>query len=156
MGNSEYLDKGEIKMEFYRSHVLVCGGGGCISSGCLKVKNALIEEINALELSSEVKVIVTGCMGPCHMGPMIHIFPEDVLYTGRTTRAALDVIFDIGRPASIQLAVLVDRGHRELPIRPDYVGKNVPSSRKEIVAVHVREIDGEDKVIINENTDATL
>ncbi|MGI6065350.1 MAG: bifunctional pyr operon transcriptional regulator/uracil phosphoribosyltransferase PyrR [Bacillota bacterium] len=84
------------------------------------------------------------------------VLVDDVLYTGRTTRAALDAIFDIGRPASIQLAVLVDRGHRELPIRPDYVGKNVPSSRKEIVAVHVREIDGEDKVIINENTDATL
>ena len=84
------------------------------------------------------------------------ILVDDVLFTGRTTRAALDALFDMGRPGSIQLAVLVDRGHRELPIRADFVGKNVPSSRKEIIAVHVKEIDGEDKVMINEIADATL
>lgn len=78
------------------------------------------------------------------------ILVDDVLFTGRTTRAAMDGIFDLGRPANIRLAVLIDRGHRELPIRPDYVGKNVPTSLKEIVSVLVDEIDGEDKVIIQE------
>lgn len=63
-------------MGFYRSHVLVCGGGGCISSGCLKVKDALLNAIEELGLSSEVKVVVTGCMGPCQLGPMILIYPE--------------------------------------------------------------------------------
>jgi pyrimidine operon attenuation protein/uracil phosphoribosyltransferase len=73
---------------------------------------------------------------------------DDVLYTGRTVRAAIDEIFDYGRPARVQLAVLVDRGHRELPIRPDYVGKNLPTSQDERVNVHVAEIDGRDEVTI--------
>jgi len=73
---------------------------------------------------------------------------DDVLYTGRTVRAALDAVMDFGRPRSIELAVLIDRGHRELPIRANYVGKNVPTSRDEIVAVHVAEIDGRDEVLI--------
>ncbi|MGO0121864.1 bifunctional pyr operon transcriptional regulator/uracil phosphoribosyltransferase PyrR [Desulfothermobacter acidiphilus] len=76
------------------------------------------------------------------------ILVDDVLYTGRTVRAALDALMDLGRPSSIQLAVLIDRGHRELPIRADYVGKNVPTSRKEVVAVSVKELDGEDRVVI--------
>jgi pyrimidine operon attenuation protein/uracil phosphoribosyltransferase len=80
----------------------------------------------------------------------IVILVDDVLFTGRTTRAALEAIFDQGRPEGIQLAVLVDRGHRELPIRADYVGKNVPTSRKEEIAVFLKEIDGIDKVIIRE------
>jgi pyrimidine operon attenuation protein / uracil phosphoribosyltransferase len=71
---------------------------------------------------------------------------DDVLYTGRTVRAALGALLDIGRPSVIQLAVLVDRGHRELPIRADYVGKNVPTSRRELVEVHMTEVDGEDFV----------
>ena len=71
---------------------------------------------------------------------------DDVLYTGRTTRAALDALIDMGRPQSIQYAVLVDRGHRELPIRADYVGKNIPTSRHELVQVRLAEIDGEDRV----------
>ncbi len=75
---------------------------------------------------------------------------DDVLYTGRTIRAALDAIVDIGRPAAIQLMVLVDRGHRELPIRADFVGKNVPTSKKEIVKVNLEEIDGENSVFIAE------
>jgi pyrimidine operon attenuation protein/uracil phosphoribosyltransferase len=78
------------------------------------------------------------------------ILVDDVLYTGRTVRAALDALIDRGRPASIQLAVLVDRGHRELPIRPDFVGKNLPTSSREIVTVRVAEIDGEDEVVIEE------
>jgi pyrimidine operon attenuation protein / uracil phosphoribosyltransferase len=73
---------------------------------------------------------------------------DDVLYTGRTVRAAIDAIFDYGRPARVQLAVLVDRGHRELPIRPDYVGKNIPTSQEERVNVTVEELDGVDEVTI--------
>ena len=75
---------------------------------------------------------------------------DDVLFTGRTIRAALDALIDLGRPRMIQLAVLVDRGHRELPIRPDYVGKNLPTSRREAVAVLLKEHDGEDRVVIQE------
>lgn len=76
------------------------------------------------------------------------VLVDDVLYTGRTVRAALDAVMDVGRPMVIQLAVLVDRGHRELPIRPDYVGKNVPTSSKEIVKVHLKDVDGTDEVVI--------
>ncbi|HZD60776.1 MAG TPA: bifunctional pyr operon transcriptional regulator/uracil phosphoribosyltransferase PyrR [Anaerolineae bacterium] len=78
------------------------------------------------------------------------ILVDDVLFTGRTTRASMDAIMDYGRPAAIQLAVVIDRGHRELPIRADYVGKNIPTSRKERVQVNVEEIDGEDSVVIGE------
>ena len=76
------------------------------------------------------------------------ILVDDVLYTGRTVRAALDEIIDFGRPKSVQLAVIVDRGHRELPIRADYVGKNVPTSDTEAVAVRITEKDGTDEVLI--------
>lgn len=76
------------------------------------------------------------------------VLVDDVLYTGRTVRAALDAITDLGRPARIQLAVLIDRGHRELPIRADFVGKNVPTSSSERVEVHLRETDGVDEVVI--------
>jgi len=75
---------------------------------------------------------------------------DDVLYTGRTARAALDALMDLGRPNYIQLAVIVDRGHRELPIRADYVGKNIPTSKNEVVSVHVKEFDGMDNVVIND------
>ncbi|ADG82683.1 phosphoribosyltransferase [Thermincola ferriacetica] len=78
------------------------------------------------------------------------ILIDDVLYTGRTIRAAMDALMDLGRPRSIQLAVLIDRGHRELPIRADYVGKNVPTSKKEIIECKLQEIDGEERVIIVE------
>lgn len=78
------------------------------------------------------------------------VLVDDVLYTGRTVRAALDALIDRGRPACIQLAVLIDRGHRELPIRPDFVGKNLPTAAREIVTVRVAEIDGEDEVVIEE------
>ncbi len=78
------------------------------------------------------------------------VLVDDVLYTGRTVRAALDALLDMGRPESIQLAVLVDRGHRELPIRADYVGKNVPTARREVVEVRVQELDGEDNVLLYE------
>ena len=78
------------------------------------------------------------------------ILVDDVLYTGRTVRAALDAIMDLGRPKSIQLAVLVDRGHRELPIRADYIGKNVPTSRRESIEVMLQETDGEERILIVE------
>ena len=74
------------------------------------------------------------------------VLVDDVLYTGRTIRAAMDAIVNLGRPQVIQLAVLIDRGHRELPIRADYIGKNLPTSKKEIVKVKLKEVDGEDKV----------
>lgn len=76
------------------------------------------------------------------------ILVDDVLFTGRTVRAAIEALFDYGRPAKVQLAVLADRGHRELPLRPDYVGKNLPTSRAERVNVHVAELDGVDEVRI--------
>jgi pyrimidine operon attenuation protein/uracil phosphoribosyltransferase len=78
------------------------------------------------------------------------VLVDDVLYTGRTVRAAMDALIDQGRPATIQLAVLIDRGHREVPIRPDYVGKNVPTSAREHVAVRLAEADGRDEVVIEE------
>jgi pyrimidine operon attenuation protein/uracil phosphoribosyltransferase len=78
------------------------------------------------------------------------VLVDDVLFTGRTIRAAMDALTDFGRPARIRLAVLVDRGHRELPIRADFVGKNVPTHRDDDVRVHVRELDGDDAVTIGE------
>ena len=77
------------------------------------------------------------------------ILVDDVLYTGRTVRAAMDAVMDLGRPAQMQLAVLVDRGHRELPIRPDFIGKNIPTSSEERVVVSMTEADGKDSVSIH-------
>ncbi len=81
------------------------------------------------------------------------VIVDDVLYTGRTVRAAIDEVFDFGRPDRVQLAVLVDRGHRELPIRPDYVGKNIPTSQDQRVNVRVQEVDGVDHVTIGLSAD---
>ena len=78
------------------------------------------------------------------------VLVDDVLYTGRTIRAAMDALREFGRPLAVRLAVLVDRGHRELPIRADHVGKNVPTSREEVVRVRVEEVDGEDAVDIEQ------
>ena len=101
--------------------------------------------------------------GPDYEQPVVHstdlpfdvndktiVLVDDVLYTGRTIRAAIDALFDYGRPVSVRLAVLVDRGHRDLPIRPDFVGKNVPTSRNEQVVVHLVETDGADEVLIED------
>ena len=90
---------------------------------------------------TEIPVDITG---------KIIILVDDVLYTGRTVRSALDALIDIGRPRIIQLAVLVDRGHRELPIRADYVGKNVPTASKEIISVQIADIDEIDQVVLSE------
>ncbi len=81
------------------------------------------------------------------------VLVDDVMYTGRTVRAAMDALIDLGRPRSIQLAVLVDRGHRELPVRADFIGKNVPTSHTEVISVLVQEIDGREEVIIQEIVD---
>ncbi len=78
------------------------------------------------------------------------VLVDDVLYTGRTCRAAIDAIMDLGRPKIIQMAVLIDRGHRELPIHADYVGKNLPTSKREVVHVHTEKYDGEDKVVLEQ------
>src|SRR5215467_922766 len=85
---------------------------------------------------------------------MVVVLVDDVLYSGRTVRAALDALGDIGRPRAVQLAVLVDRGHRELPIRPDYVGKNIPTSQREAVRVLLAEVDGEDSVTLQGGQEA--
>jgi pyrimidine operon attenuation protein/uracil phosphoribosyltransferase len=104
-----------------------------------------------------------------HLKPVIHrtdipadvtnkqvVLVDDVFYTGRSIRAAMDAVMDLGRPQSIQLAVLVDRGHRELPIRADYAGKNIPTSKDEEIKVYVKEVDCEDKVtILSPNKGAT-
>lgn len=92
--------------------------------------------------------VVRGTDIPFSIKDKSVVLVDDVLFTGRTIRAALDALIDLGRPKMIQLAILIDRGHRELPIRPDYVGKNLPTSRRESVAVRLREHDGEDRVVI--------
>ena len=106
-------------------------------------------------------VQVRGGEAPLHPQPVVRAttldFPlegktcvlvDDVLYTGRTIRAAIEALFDYGRPERVQLAVLIDRGHRELPIRPDYVGKNLPTSHRESIQVRLAEVDGEDAVLL--------
>ena len=93
--------------------------------------------------------VVKGTDLPFDPGGLTIVLVDDVLYTGRTIRAAMDALMDFGRPHAIRLAVLVDRGHRELPIRADHVGKNVPTSREEVVHVYLREVDGRDEVVID-------
>jgi pyrimidine operon attenuation protein/uracil phosphoribosyltransferase len=95
-----------------------------------------------------LKPVVNSTRIPANIDGKSIVLVDDVLYTGRSTRAAMDALIDLGRPRSIQLAVLVDRGHRELPIRADYVGKNIPSARDEEIRVQLTEIDGVDEVSI--------
>ena len=99
-------------------------------------------------LSLDWQPSVLPTLMPTDIGGKSIILVDDVLYTGRSTRAAMDAIIDFGRPRSIQLAVLVDRGHRELPIRADYVGKNMPTAMDEEVEVRLNEVDGRDEVAI--------
>jgi len=87
---------------------------------------------------------------PVEIKGKVVVLVDDVLYTGRTVRAAMDALIDLGRPRAIQLAVVIDRGHRELPIRADFVGKNVPTSKKEVIGVKLVEVDGVDSVVIKE------
>jgi pyrimidine operon attenuation protein/uracil phosphoribosyltransferase len=124
---SELLDTtvplGDVDISFYRDDLAIRGGG----------------TVSPVVLATHLDFALDG---------RTIVIVDDVLYTGRTVRAAIDAIFDYGRPAKVQLAVLVDRGHRELPIRPDYVGKNLPTSQRQRVYVHVDEIDGHDEVTI--------
>jgi pyrimidine operon attenuation protein/uracil phosphoribosyltransferase len=98
------------------------------------------------------KMVVHNTTIPVSIENKNIVLVDDVLYTGRSIRAAMDALVDLGRPQSIQLAVLVDRGHRELPIRADYIGKNVPSSREEEIQVRMVEVDGTDEVAILSST----
>jgi pyrimidine operon attenuation protein/uracil phosphoribosyltransferase len=93
---------------------------------------------------------------PADIGGRVIVLVDDVLFTGRSTRAAMDALIDLGRPRLMQLAVLVDRGHREMPIRADYVGKNIPSSRHEDIQVRLEETDGRDEVAITDNAENNL
>ena len=115
---------GSVDIAFYRDDLTIRAGG----AGGSPVVHA-----TALDFAVDGRTIV---------------IVDDVLYTGRTVRAAIDAIFDYGRPARVQLAVMVDRGHRELPIRPDYVGKNIPTSQDQRVNVRVKEVDGTDEVTV--------
>ena len=103
--------------------------------------------------TSEAKSIVQNTSIPADIDGKSVVLVDDVLYTGRSIRAAMDALIDLGRPHSIQLAVLIDRGHREMPIRADYVGKNIPSARHEDIQVRLVETDGIDEVDITSPTD---
>ncbi len=116
-----------------RAVASVLSGGGVNTAGEEPIATRITEARHSL---------------PCAIADRDVVLVDDVLYTGRTIRAAMDALVDLGRPRSIQLAVLVDRGHRELPIRPDYVGKNIPSARNEMVRVRLVETDNEDSVTI--------
>jgi pyrimidine operon attenuation protein / uracil phosphoribosyltransferase len=102
--------------------------------------------------TENMEPLLKGTSVPVDLNDKKVILIDDVLYTGRTVRAALDAIMDIGRPAQIQLAVLIDRGHRELPIRPDYIGKNVPTSKNEMIVAKLTEVDEVDEVTIEQKT----
>jgi pyrimidine operon attenuation protein/uracil phosphoribosyltransferase len=117
---------GAVDITFYRDDVQVRGGGAPLHA-------QPVVRSTSLDFALEGKTV---------------ILVDDVLYTGRTIRAAIEALFDYGRPARIQLAVLVDRGHRELPIRPDYVGKNLPTSREERIQVQLLEVDEVDQVLL--------
>ena len=123
---------GSVDITFYRDDVQVRGGGAPLHP-------QPVVRSTALDFPLEGKTVV---------------LVDDVLYTGRTIRAAIEALFDYGRPERIQLAVLCDRGHRELPIRPDYVGKNLPTSRAERVYVRVEELDEIDEIAIAEVVEA--
>ena len=126
------VDVGAVDITFYRDDVHIRGGEAPLHA-------QPVVRATQLDFALEGRTV---------------ILVDDVLYTGRTIRAAIEALFDYGRPARVQLATLADRGHRELPIRPDYVGKNLPTSRDERVNVRVEEIDGEDIVEIAELEEA--
>jgi pyrimidine operon attenuation protein/uracil phosphoribosyltransferase len=122
------LSVGELDISLYRDDVA--------ARGSLTVRSRLTQP--------EVR----GTNLPFNIDDKTIVLVDDVLFTGRTIRAAIDALFDYGRPSQIQLAVLVDRGHRELPIRPDYVGKNLPTSQDERINVLLSEVDGVDEVLL--------
>jgi pyrimidine operon attenuation protein / uracil phosphoribosyltransferase len=132
----EPVPLGDVDISFYRDDVGLRGVGG--------------------ESESSTGPVVHASHVDFAIEHMTVVLVDDVLFTGRTVRAAIDALFDYGRPRRVQLAVLADRGHRELPIRPDYVGKNLPTARSERVNVRVEELDGEDEVTIVSGSDITI
>ena len=127
VGGNDY-GAGNLDISFYRDDVAARGAVGVIPS----TPQPVVKD-------SDLPFAIDGAR---------IVLVDDVLYTGRTIRAAIDALFDYGRPAAVQLAVLVDRGHRELPIRPDYVGKNLPTAPRERISVRVAECDGVDEVVL--------
>lgn len=125
--------------------VLDGAGGGQVPTGALDIT---LYRDDLMRSAVGPQPLVRKTEIPFSIDDRTIVLVDDVLYTGRTTRAALDALIDFGRPKAIQLVVLVDRGHRELPIKADYVGKNVPTSRKESVQVRLEEIDGIDQVSV--------
>ena len=125
----EEVELGSLDITFYRDDVQVRGG----------------------EPPKQAQPVVRSTRLDFPLEGMTCVLVDDVLYTGRTIRAAIDALFDYGRPARVQLACLADRGHRELPIRPDYVGKNLPTSRGERVQVQLVEVDEVDRVLLVPN-----
>jgi pyrimidine operon attenuation protein/uracil phosphoribosyltransferase len=119
---------GNLDISFYRDDVAARGAVGVIPS----TPQPIVKDTDLPFAIDDATVVLV----------------DDVLYTGRTIRAAIDALFDFGRPAAVQLAVLVDRGHRELPIRPDFVGKNLPTALNERISVRLRECDGVDEVVL--------
>lgn len=108
-----------------------------------------VESLDIRAYRDDVKLNYQAPEGAIDFSGKKIILVDDVLYTGRSIRAAMDACIDRGRPAEISLAILVDRGHRELPIRPDYIGKNIPTAKSERITVHVMEVDSEDQVLIH-------
>ena len=107
-----------------------------------------VAELDTKPFRDDIKVTEDSTVLPVDITGKDVILIDDVLYTGRTIRAAIDNLVSRGRPSRVSLAVLVDRGHRELPIRPDYVGKNIPTSRSEEIIVEMTELDGQDRILI--------
>ena len=135
-----------------RLHQLLCEAGGCeYAAGNLDI-TFYRDDVGPRSATGVAPIaiapVVKGSELPFSVEGATIILIDDVLYTGRTIRAAIDALFDFGRPAGVQLAVLVDRGHRVLPIRPDYVGKNVPTAQRERISVRFPESDGAEEVVL--------
>ena len=123
--------------------------GAAVPCGSLDI-SLYRDDLNSIsESEADTPVIRKSCL-PFEIVNKNVIIVDDVLYTGRTVRSAIDAVFTMGRPKAIRLAILIDRGHRELPIRPDFVGKNVPSSHEENVHLYMKEVDGHTAVEIND------
>jgi pyrimidine operon attenuation protein/uracil phosphoribosyltransferase len=135
-----------------RLHHMLCEAGGCrYAAGNIDItfyRDDVGPRGDGGVAPIAIAPVVKGSELPFDVDGATIILVDDVLYTGRTIRAAIDALFDCGRPAGVQLAVLVDRGHRVLPIRPDYVGKNVPTAQRERISVRLPESDGVEEVVL--------